>query len=182
MIDQFFSFLRKKHILFLYFWCNCSHSYMTSRISMKMTRIAYRNFKVFTSKKTFWISHSPTTCHYNPPLCISHDVNFRTSYPSWKTSRVFKRGINFREIVFYLSFVSFFCLFFHKISSKFPRQRMEKNRLSNGVESRDLEREERNFPSPCLASLIALKQPRRKLEIESGQSDRRFFFHDELNV
>lgn len=59
---------------------------------------------------------------------------------------------------------------------------MEKNRPSNGVESRDLEREERNFPSPCLASLIALKQPRRKLEIESGQSDRRFFFHDELNV
>lgn len=129
----FFFFKKETYFISLF---RCCHSYMTSRVSMKMTRIAYRNFKVFTSKKTFWISHSPTTCHYNPPLCISHDVNFWTFYPSRKISRVFKRGINFQN-----SFFPFFCLFFFSQDfSKFPRQRMEKNRPSNGVESRDLER------------------------------------------
>lgn len=118
----FFFFKKETYFISLF---RCCHSYMTSRVSMKMTRIAYRNFKVFTSKKTFWISHSPTTCHYNPPLCISHDVNFRTFYPSRKISRVFKRGINFQN-----SFFPFFCLFFF-----FFTRFLQVSTTTNGEES-----------------------------------------------
>lgn len=137
IVDQFFSFLRKKHILFLYFD-------VVVPIAIWQVMSQWRWHVSLTEISKFSHPRKPSEFHIARQLAtiIHHFV----SHTTWTFEHLihrekFHESLNVEstfEIVFFLSFVFFF--FFSQDFSKFPRQRMEKNRPSNGVESRDLER------------------------------------------